>query len=538
MRTLHRSIFVALVFVLGGLLLVFRSASADAPVENPEMLASSCTNLANWQCVDTRAGLSLCRANNICVIKVDLNNNILRPKVAIGSGGGTEWLSSIGSTAGAYAAINGDYFSGCPDPSDPKNCGEGLTYIDHVNYTRTEFANWQNRRSLGFNDSFDPNIGWPGEQGGYQHMLLGGGPQVTFNGEYRWRCWYANTNTEGNCECRNSSQVVINDEIFGCSANNWWSRPQTFIGFSDDRNTLFLAVSEPGYNKTPHDMHDVLWVLGARNTLKMDGGGSSGMYFNDGGYQFSWNGSRAVANAWVIVPNSDPPPTCNPGADQVAVYVDANYSGQCIVKEIGEYPNPASIGLPNDSISSVRVGGNVKAVLCKDDNYAGGCEEFYGDDSFLGDNSIGNEQVSSMKVQVRAQPLPDLRPYAPDGYTAAVIPSSIPGTHVTNNLYGLQTTYFDWHFINSGNATASGNFYVELWVDSTRYVRYPYSNYAAGSWGGFDDWAETIPMVGWHTVKLIVDPDNAIGESDESNNIWQAQFYWNGSQAFLPVIRR
>ena len=130
------------------------------------------------------------------------------------------------------------------------------------------------------------------------------------------------------------------------------------------------------------------------------------MYFNDGGYHFEWNGSRRVANAWVIVPDGGPtpPPSCNPNADQIALFVDPNYSGQCVVKGIGEYPNPGAIGLPNDSISSVKVGGNVKAILCRDDNYGGGCETFTSDDPDLGNNSIGNDQVSSVKVELRVSP--------------------------------------------------------------------------------------------------------------------------------------
>ncbi|MGB9591520.1 MAG: phosphodiester glycosidase family protein, partial [Candidatus Kryptoniota bacterium] len=230
------------------------------------------------------------------VVKIDLNINTLRPRVVIAPNGGTAWLSDMASSVGALAAINGDYFSGCPDTVPPLNCGEGLTFVDSTDYTDYTGSEWQNRRSLGFNDNYDPNIGWPSEQGGYHRQLLGGGPQVTFGGEYRWRCWYQSYNTEGDCACQNNT-VVINDELFSCSANNWWNRPQTFIGFSDDRNTLYLAKSEPGYNKTPHEMHGVLWVSGARYLLKMDGGGSSGMYFNDGGYSFTWNGSRPVANA-------------------------------------------------------------------------------------------------------------------------------------------------------------------------------------------------------------------------------------------------
>lgn len=372
--------------------------------------------------------------------------------------------------------------------------------MNGVDYTRYEYDNWQNRRSLGFNDNYDPNIGWPSEQGGYHRMLLGGGPQVSFGGEYRWRCWYQNYNTEGNCSCQNNT-VVINDELFGCSANNWWNRPQTFIGFSDDRNTLYLAVSEPGYNKTPHEMHDVLWVLGARYSLKMDGGGSSGMYFNDGGYSFAWNGSRAVANAWVIVPYSAPPPTatppsscdatslpsgyvkcadengycsfsgtqqvyygadscfrvrtftdgvgcnnsnfgdplpgvfkacyiplsCNPTASQVALYASTNYGGACITLNVGEYPNPGYLGsVGNDNTESIRVGGNVQAVLCEHDNYQGQCETFLTDDANLGDNLIGANRVSSVRVQNR--PAPTSTPTPTPTMTPTPTPTPIAGT--------------------------------------------------------------------------------------------------------------
>ncbi len=96
--------------------------------------------------------------------------------------------------------------------------------------------------------------------------------------------------------------------------------------------------------------------------------------------------------------------SCNnpsPNSDQVGIYADANYCGSYKIFGQGEWANPGAMGFSNDSVSSVKVGGNVKAVLCKDDNYAGGCEEFTGNDSNLSDNSIGDNSVSSMKVQSR-----------------------------------------------------------------------------------------------------------------------------------------
>ncbi|MCC6457458.1 MAG: hypothetical protein IT328_21055 [Caldilineaceae bacterium] len=123
-------------------------------------------------------------------------------------------------------------------------------------------------------------------------------------------------------------------------------------------------------------------------------------------------------------------------------------------------------------------------------------------------------------------PKPDLRPYTPSGYPSPVVPSSTAGTHEVTALYAGQTTYFDWHFINSGNAIAERSFHVELWVDDIQLLRYPYDNFDSGWDEGFDDWAEVIDVSGWHTVRLIADPDNTIAESDETNNVWEQQFYW------------
>jgi len=98
---------------------------------------------------------------------------------------------------------------------------------------------------------------------------------------------------------------------------------------------------------------------------------------------------------------------CSPGPDQISLFVDADYGGQCVIKGIGDYPNPAAIGLPNDAISSVKVGSNVQAVLCEHDNFYGICETFTADDPYLGDNGIGNDMVSSVRVELRPPAMPD-----------------------------------------------------------------------------------------------------------------------------------
>jgi len=110
---------------------------------------------------------------------------------------------------------------------------------------------------------------------------------------------------------------------------------------------------------------------------------------------------------------------CSADTDQVILFVDRNYDGQNVRKCVGDYPNPDSIGLPNDSISSLKVGAKVKAMLCRDNDFSNTCEWFDYDDNDLGNNSVGSDQVSSVKVTPRYQP-PGV-PHDPNPATGAVI---------------------------------------------------------------------------------------------------------------------
>ena len=129
-------------------------------------------------------------------------------------------------------------------------------------------------------------------------------------------------------------------------------------------------------------------------------------------------------------------------------------------------------------------------------------------------------------ISLASSARPDLVPYTPDANDYPVTPASVKSTDHTAILYSGHPTYFDWFAKNAGSAAASGNFQVEVWVDGYLMVDYPFANWGAGSWGGSLDWGYTVPAPGWHTVKMIVDPDNTIAESNEDNNVWQQDFYW------------
>ncbi|MEO8129593.1 MAG: hypothetical protein ABJF23_28100 [Bryobacteraceae bacterium] len=92
---------------------------------------------------------------------------------------------------------------------------------------------------------------------------------------------------------------------------------------------------------------------------------------------------------------------CQPGPNQASFYVDANFKGACVTRNFGDYLSSGAIGLPNDSISSVMVGANTQVVLCKDNNFGGDCILITQNVGFVNGNRVGNDQVSSLKVQPR-----------------------------------------------------------------------------------------------------------------------------------------
>jgi len=382
--------------------------------EDQQPTAPGCSS-PQWD-LDSGGGVNLHCWNNVYVVSVDLRN----PEVEVQPAevNRPNALSSV-ADGETIAVINGDYTD---YTCGGTRCAQGLFYIDGNDKTNRDklCSDALKRRVLALSADGRPLIDWwyalvdnPQsicsnlvEGGGwatsYRHHVISGGPQITFDGAFRW-------NT-GSCV---GDDYVINDEHFKCDAANWWNRNGTFVGYTSDGNRLLFAVTNGVVS--PRGVHDVLWQVAQHHgqalkaTLRYDGGSVSGLYYRRN-TTYSINPNVPVANAWVVrrrtVPPTPPPSDCNPNADQVALFVDADYRGQCVVKGVGEYSNPGALGLPNDSISSVKVGSNVKAILCEHDNYGGSCEEFTGDDSNLTDNSIGNDRVSSVKVEQRASACP------------------------------------------------------------------------------------------------------------------------------------
>jgi uncharacterized repeat protein (TIGR01451 family) len=142
--------------------------------------------------------------------------------------------------------------------------------------------------------------------------------------------------------------------------------------------------------------------------------------------------------------------TCDPTADQVSIFQHASWGGICVVKGVGDYPTASSFTpLADNSASSIKVGANVQATLCDGANFTGVCDGPYtANDDHLSDEPIGNDTMSSFRVQSRsssgadlAVTLTDSPDPVPQGspltYTAAVVnngPSAATSVTLTDTL--------------------------------------------------------------------------------------------------------
>jgi hypothetical protein len=97
---------------------------------------------------------------------------------------------------------------------------------------------------------------------------------------------------------------------------------------------------------------------------------------------------------------------CVPHDNQAAFAVDENFQGGCVILDIGEYPTATSTHLPNDSISSIRVGANVQVYACQNENFGGLCAVIQGNHPTLTATPIGNDSITSVKVQAVGTPPP------------------------------------------------------------------------------------------------------------------------------------
>ncbi len=123
---------------------------------------------------------------------------------------------------------------------------------------------------------------------------------------------------------------------------------------------------------------------------------------------------------------------------------------------------------------------------------------------------------------------PDLIPYKPDGWSAPIVCSTVPGDTVGGgNLAVGDTTYVNFAVKNVGNETASG-IYLAIFVDEDLVVEVEKSSEELeyGSYAVFDTmFIGDSPVE--NTVTYRVDyGDHLDDELNEGNNAFSVDYYW------------
>ena len=131
---------------------------------------------------------------------------------------------------------------------------------------------------------------------------------------------------------------------------------------------------------------------------------------------------------------------------------------------------------------------------------------------------------------------PNLKPHQPRDWSDEIVVSNVKDTHSdSSQLRDTDDLYVDFAVLNDGPASVTESFRVELFVDgrlartfeSERSSSSPLMSNYFTSWS--DYWIGRL-SAGTHTLKIVVDTEDAVSESNERDNEYQQNHY--GSARF------
>jgi hypothetical protein len=133
--------------------------------------------------------------------------------------------------------------------------------------------------------------------------------------------------------------------------------------------------------------------------------GNCGIFVPMPNYQDpSWNQhpnltNNTIGNDSVTSIRVEQKNSCIPGPNEVTIFMHFDYHAPCQKLQIGSYNSFYMFGLPDNSVSSIQLGSNVKAYLCPDNNFRGNCEWIYSNVSNLSNDVVGNDSLSSITIE-------------------------------------------------------------------------------------------------------------------------------------------
>lgn len=130
-------------------------------------------------------------------------------------------------------------------------------------------------------------------------------------------------------------------------------------------------------------------------------------------------------------------------------------------------------------------------------------------------------------AQINVVGSPNLTSYTPSGWDAPIIGSFASNPSSSSNvLYACQNSYFKFGFQNNGNAGA-GSSSIGVYVDNSYVGSLGVGSANAGWTYNSGEYTMSPKTVGNHTVKMVLDVNSNVSESNEGDNTYSKTFYWD-----------
>ena len=120
---------------------------------------------------------------------------------------------------------------------------------------------------------------------------------------------------------------------------------------------------------------------------------------------------------------------------------------------------------------------------------------------------------------------PNLVPFQPNDWSAAIVVSTNPGDFTDDQpLLDNQDLFVDWAVANLSEVAVNPSFVTRIYVDGDLKYSWIRDGLGPDAWNSSDDNNIGKLAAGPHVIRMEVDADNAVDESDESDNVFEKQF--------------
>ena len=149
--------------------------------------------------------------------------------------------------------------------------------------------------------------------------------------------------------------------------------------------------------------------------------------------------------------------------------------------------------------------------------------------NILEENEMDNAWELDFYWESQLATRPNLKPFRPGSWAAPIVPAAVAGGNTPTALYVGLPTYIDWAIQNNSSLAVNTRIQSYLYLDDVRVASW-YTDGLLPSWSAYVlDWALIVHTPGWHTLRLVTDAADAVQEMDETDNVYEARFFWQDS---------